>query len=101
MKPPAPNPVNGLSTAKEASTAQTAASITHGSSWEGMGFHAGPSVPTAPDTDVLQRIDGAPDVMDVIRDRIKPGTVLVTTDLSASPETRSGSGFTVMDAPSS
>jgi hypothetical protein len=49
----------------------------HGSSWEGMGFHAGPSVPTAPDTDVLQRIDGAPDVMDVIRDRIKPGTVLV------------------------
>jgi hypothetical protein len=73
----------------------------HGSSWEGMGFHAGPSVPTAPDTDVLQRIDGAPDVMDVIRDRIKPGTVLVTTDLSASPETRSGSGFTVMDAPSS
>jgi hypothetical protein len=50
---------------------------------------------------VLQRIDGAPDVMDVIRDRIKPGTVLVTTDLSASPETRSGSGFTVMDAPTS
>ena len=74
---------------------------THGSSWEGMGFHASPSVPTAPDTDVLQRIDGAPDVMDVIRDRIKPGTVLVTTDLSASPETRSGSGFTVMDAPTS
>jgi hypothetical protein len=74
---------------------------THGSTWEGMGFHAGPSVPTAPDTDVLQRIDGAPDVMDVIRDRIKPGTVLVTTDLSASPETRSGSGFTVMDAPTS
>ena len=26
MKPPAPNPVSGLSTAKEASTAQTAAS---------------------------------------------------------------------------
>jgi hypothetical protein len=28
---------------------------THGSTWEGMGFHAGPSVPTAPDTDVLRR----------------------------------------------
>lgn len=68
-----------------------------GSTWQGMGFHADPSVPTAPNTDVLQRIDGAPDVMDVIRDRIKPGTVLVTTDLSAAPETRSGSGFTVMD----
>jgi hypothetical protein len=70
-----------------------------GSTWEGMGFHADPTVPTVPDTDVLQRIDGAADVMDVIRDRIKPGTVLVTTDLPASPETRSGSGFTVMDAP--
>lgn len=72
-----------------------------GSTWEGMGFHADPSVPTAPNTDVLQRIDGAPDVIDAIRDRIKPGTVLVTTDLSALPETRSGSGFTVMDAGSS
>jgi hypothetical protein len=70
-----------------------------GSTWEGMGFHADPTVPTVPDTDVLQRIDGAADVMDVIRDRIKPGTVLVTNDLPASPETRSGSGFTVMDAP--
>lgn len=28
-------------------------------------------------------------------------TKQVTTDLSASPETRSGSGFTVMDAPTS
>ena len=62
---------------------------------------ADPTVPTAPNTDVLQRIDGAPDVMDVIRDRIKPGTVLVTTDSPAQPDTRSGSGFTVMDAPSS
>jgi hypothetical protein len=52
---------------------------------EGMGFHADPSVPIAPNTDVLQRIDGAPDVMDVIRERIKPGTVLVTTDSPATP----------------
>ena len=65
------------------------------------GLPSDPTVPTAPNTDVLQRIDGAPDVMDVIRDRIKPGTVLVTTDLPAQPDTRSGSGFTVMDAPSS
>ena len=70
----------------------------HSSTWEGMGFHADPGVPTAPDSDVLQRIDGAPQVMDVIRDRIKPGTVLVTTDLPATPETRSGEGFTVMAA---
>jgi hypothetical protein len=43
-------------------------------------------------------IDGEPDVMDVIRDRIKPGTVLVTTDLSASLDPQR---FTVMDAPTS
>ena len=65
------------------------------------GLPCRPHRPTAPNTDVLQRIDGAPDVMDVIRDRIKPGTVLVTTDSPAQPDTRSGSGFTVMDAPSS
>jgi hypothetical protein len=72
-----------------------------GSTWQGMGFHADPAIPTTPNTDVLQRIDGAPDVMDVIRDRIKLGTVLVTTDLAATPETRSGRNFTVMDAPTS
>jgi hypothetical protein len=43
-----------------------------GSTWDGMGFHADPTVPMAPNTNVLQRIDGAPDVMYVIRDRIKP-----------------------------
>ena len=66
-----------------------------------MGVHADPTVPNAPDTNVLQRIHGAPDVMDVIRDRIEPGTVLVTTDSPATPDTRSGGNFTVMNAPSS
>ena len=46
-----------------------------------------PPFQRAPNTNVLQRIDGAPDVMDVIRDGIKPGTVLVTTDSPAQPET--------------
>jgi hypothetical protein len=32
----------------------------NGSTWEGVSFHAEPSIPTAPNTDVLQRIDGAP-----------------------------------------
>lgn len=39
--------------------------------------------------------------MDAIRARIKPGTVLVTTDLAATPDPRSGTGFTVMDPPTS
>jgi len=38
----------------------------------------------------------------LIRDRIKPATVLVTTtDSPAQPDTRSGGNFTVMDAPNS
>jgi hypothetical protein len=37
-----------------------------GSTWESMGFHADPSVPMAPNTAVLQRIDGAPEVMEAI-----------------------------------
>ena len=56
-----------------------------GSTWEGMGFHADPTAPMGTNTNVLQRIDGAPDVMDVVKDRIKPGTVLVTTDCWQHP----------------
>ena len=37
--------------------------------------------------------------MDAIRARIKPGTVLVTTDLPATPDTRSGGNLVVMDSP--
>ena len=72
-----------------------------GSTWEQMGFHAEPGVPTAPNTGVLQRIDGAPEVMDAIRTRIKPGTVLVTTDLPATPDTHSDKSLVVMDSPGS
>jgi hypothetical protein len=69
-----------------------------GSTWEGMGFHADPNGAVAPNTTVLQRIDGSPAVMDAIRQRIRPGTVLVTTDLPASPGSRSDSNFMVIDA---
>jgi L,D-transpeptidase catalytic domain len=73
-----------------------------GSTWQAMGFH-----PTRrrgarnATTALLERIEGAPDVMDAIRDRLKPGTVLVTTDAPASPDTRSAKDFVVMDAPES
>jgi len=72
-----------------------------GSSWQGMGFHAQLNGAAAPGTDTLERIDGAPDVMNAIRARLRPGTVLVTTDLPATSGTRSGNDFTVMDAPTS
>ncbi len=69
-----------------------------GSTWAAMGFHADPTVPMAPNADVLQRIDGAPEVMGAIRARIGPGTVLVTTDLPATPDTRSDSDLVVIDS---
>ncbi len=70
-----------------------------GSTWEGMGFHADEEAATAPNTAVLERIEGSPDVMDAIRKRMKPGTVLVTTDAPATADTRSGENFVVMDGP--
>lgn len=35
--------------------------------------------------------------MDAIKKRMKPGTVLVTIDLPATPDTRSDKNFVVMD----
>jgi hypothetical protein len=66
---------------------------------EGMGFHANEEGATAPNTVVLERIEGSPDVMDAIRKRMKPGIVLVTTDLPATANARSGENFVVMDGP--
>ena len=37
--------------------------------------------------------------MEAIGKRIKPGTVLVTTDAAATADTRSGEDFVVMDGP--
>jgi len=71
----------------------------NGSSWQGMGFHAEMNGAVVPGTDTLERIDGAPDLMNAIRARLRPGAVLVTTDLPATEGTRSGNDFTVMDAP--
>ena len=72
---------------------------TKGSSWEGTGFHADETGATAPNSAVLERIEGSPDVMEAIGKRIKPGTLLVTTDAAATADTRSGEDFVVMDGP--
>jgi hypothetical protein len=69
-----------------------------GSSWDGLAFAPESGVAGTPDTALIQRIDGAPEVMEAIRKLIVPGTVLVTTDLPATPETSSAKDFTVMDA---
>lgn len=72
-----------------------------GSTWEGMGFHADADGAVAPNTAVLERIEGSDEMMEAIRKRMKPGTVLVTTDLPATPDTRSDKSFVVMDGPGS
>ncbi len=69
-----------------------------GSSWDGLAFAPESGVAGTPSTALIQRIDGAPAVMEAIRKLIAPGTVLVTTDLPAAPETSSAKDFTVMDA---
>ena len=61
------------------------AMTTKGSSWEGTGFHADETGATAPNSAVLERIEGSPDVMEAIGKRIKPGKVLVTTMLRPPP----------------
>ena len=71
----------------------------NGSSWDGMGFHADGEGAVAPSSAVLERIEGSDEVMAAIKKRLKPGTVLVTTDLAATPDTRSDKSMVVMDGP--
>ena len=70
-----------------------------GSSWEGLGFYADGEGATAPNTSVLERIEGSDDVMEAIKKRLKPGTVLVTTDQPATPDTRTDQNMVVIDGP--
>lgn len=42
---------------------------------------------------------GSDEVMEAIKKRLKAGTVLVTTDLAATPDTRSDKNMVVMDGP--
>lgn len=71
----------------------------NGSSWDGMGFHPDGEGAVAPNAAVLERIEGSEQVMDAVKQRLKPGTVLVTTDLPATPDTRTDKSMVVMDGP--
>ena len=71
----------------------------NGSSWDGMGFHPDGEGAVAPNSAVLERIEGSEQVMDAVKQRLKPGTVLVTTDLPATPDTRTDKSMVVMDGP--
>ena len=47
---------------------------------------------------MVERIKPPADVQAAIDERMKPGMVFITTDQPATPETRSGKDFTVMDS---
>ena len=51
-----------------------------------------------PSSSIVERIKPPADVQAAIDERMKPGMVFVTTDQPATPETRSGKDFTVMDS---
>ncbi len=74
----------------------------NGFTWIASGFETGNRHrPVRPDTSVVERITPPQDVQDAIDQRMKPGMVFITTDLPATPDTRTGKTFKVMDAPTS
>jgi hypothetical protein len=70
----------------------------NGFTWHASGFETGKGRASKPNTSVVERITPPQDVLDAINKRLKPGTVFVTTDLPATPETRTDKKFVVMDA---
>jgi hypothetical protein len=68
-----------------------------GFTWQATGYSTGKKA-AKPTTSVVQRIKPPADVQAAIDERMKPGMVFITTDQLATPETRSGKDFTVMDS---
>ena len=69
-----------------------------GFTWHASGFSIGKGSAKQPSASVVERITPPPEVQAAIDERMKPGMVFVTTDQKATPDTRSGKDFTVMDA---
>lgn len=69
----------------------------NGFTWQGSGFTSGKGNAARPSTASIERVTPPPDVQKAIDERMKPGMVYVTTDKPASPDTRSGKNFVVME----
>jgi hypothetical protein len=69
-----------------------------GFTWQATGYSTGKKGASKPSSSVVERIKPPADVQAAIDERMKPGMVFVTTDQLATPETRSGKDFTVMDS---
>lgn len=69
-----------------------------GFTWQATGYSTGKKGASKPSSSVVERIKPPADVQAAIDERMKPGMVFVTTEQPATPETRSGKDFTVMDS---
>jgi hypothetical protein len=69
-----------------------------GFTWQATGYSTGKKGASKPSSSIVERIKPPADVQAAIDERMKPGMVFVTTDQPATPETRSGKDFTVMDS---
>ena len=68
-----------------------------GFTWQATGYSSGKTA-AKPSASVVERVKPPADVQAAIDERMKPGMVFITTDQPATPETRSGKDFTVMDS---
>jgi hypothetical protein len=69
-----------------------------GFTWQATGYSTGKKGASKPSSSIVERIKPPAGVQAAIDERMKPGMVFVTTDQPATPETRSGKDFTVMDS---
>jgi hypothetical protein len=68
-----------------------------GFTWQATGYSTGKKA-AKPSASLVERIVPPADVQAAIDERMKPGMVFITTDQPATPDTRSGADFTVMDS---
>ena len=69
-----------------------------GMAWQAIGHHDSAGVtPRVPSEAIVKRIRAEQAMLNVIQDRMHPGMLLITTELPASPESRSGDDFVLMN----
>ena len=68
-----------------------------GLAWHAIGYQSLTGVPAGqPESAILQRISTNSPTLDKVRQHLRPGLILTTTDLPARPDTRTGRDFVLM-----
>ena len=68
-----------------------------GLAWEAIGYQSLTGVPAGePELAVMTRISANRATLDSVRRHMHPGMILVTTDLPARPDSRTGRDFVLM-----